>query len=495
MNIMFNIRVAVMLPLFVTLFCNVSGQERVSPESQGVSSKDVKECFDSLMNIAHGEVHDVVVMRHGKVLAELCPKPFVPEYRHTLYSVSKTFVGVAVGLAIDENRLRLTDRVATFFPEMMPDSISVNLAAMTVRDLLTMTSGVTPDWNMRNVQEHWLKYFFGKPVQKPGVEFKYDSMASYVLSAIVQRVTGMKVIDYLNKKVFSVLNINDAEWECSPEGISAGGWGLRLSALSMAKFGQLLLDKGRWNGVQVVSEEWVRLMMSEQQVTSDGGFYGFHIWKHDGVDGAYRADGAFGQYIIIAPKEDMVVSVTQSNRGNGIIERRLIDSLIIRKAQNVVLKEGKDLKLLRAALQKYTMPLVGGKASLGKFSVFEGEEIWFADNDMGWKSMSLKKKGNVLNISIGAQDGKRISVEAGNKEWRTLFTDVCPPYSIKAKCRFEGISRNFAVAACYGREKDALVIKILFPDWISGVVLTITEKNGFLNIEAKENFKKNSYKL
>jgi hypothetical protein len=191
----------------------------------------------------------------------------------------------------------------------------------------------------------------------------------------------------------------------------------------------------------------------------------------------------------------MVVSVTQSNRGNGIIEHRLIDSLIIRKAQNVVLKEGKDLKLLRAALQKYTMPLVGGKASLGKFSVFEGEEIWFADNDMGWKSMSLKKKGNVLNISIGAQDGKRISVEAGNKEWRTLFTDVCPPYSIKAKCRFEGISRNFAVAACYGREKDALVIKILFPDWISGVVLTITEKNGFLNIEAKENFKKNSYKL
>lgn len=490
-----HIRVAVFLPLFMALFFSVSGQERVSPESQGLSSKDIKECFDSLMNITHGEVHGVVVMRHGKVVAELCPKPFAPEYRHTLYSVSKTIVGVAVGLAIDENRLRLTDRVATFFTEMMPDSISENLAAMTVRDLLTMTSGVAPDWNMRNVQEHWLKCFFGKPVQKPGVDFKYDSMASYVLSAIVQRVTGMRVIDYLNKKIFVNLGINGAEWECSPEGVSVGGWGLRLSALDMAKFGQLLLNKGRWSGVQLISEEWVGMMMSEQQTVGGGGSYGFHIWKHDGIDGAYRADGAFGQYIIIAPKEDMVVAVTQSNRGNGVTERRLIDSLIIRKAQNVVLKEGKEMKLLRAALKKYTLPLAGGKGALGKFSVFEGEEIWFAENDMGWRSMMMRKEGDVLKISIGTQDGKSFSVEAGHKGWRTLFTDVCPPYSIKAKGRFDGVSRNFAVAACYGREKDALVIKILFPDWISGIVLTLKENNGFLSIEAKENLKKTPYKL
>lgn len=107
----------------------------------------------------------------------------------------------------------------------------------------------------------------------------------------------------------------------------------------------------------------------------------------------------------------------------------------------------------------------------------------------------MRKEGDVLKISIGTQDGKSFSVEAGHKGWRTLFTDVCPPYSIKAKGRFDGVSRNFAVAACYGREKDALVIKILFPDWISGVVLTLKENNGFLSIEAKENLKKTPYKL
>lgn len=163
-----------------------------------------------------------MVLRHGKVIAEAYPAPFAPEYRHTVFSCSKTFVGAAVGLAISENRLRLTDRVASFFPDQLPDSISANLADMTVRNLLNMTSGVTPDWNMRNVRTDWIKGYLGKQVKVPGEHFDYDSMSSYILSAIVQKVTGMKVLDYLRMKLFEPMHITDISWEASPEGINTG---------------------------------------------------------------------------------------------------------------------------------------------------------------------------------------------------------------------------------------------------------------------------------
>ena len=147
---------------------------RSTPEAEGVPSKAVTALFDSLMALPKTDIHSVVVLRHGKVIGEIYPAPFAPEYRHTMYSCSKTFVGAAVGLAIADNRLRLTDRVGTFFPELLPDSVSANLADMTVRDLLTMTSGITPDWNMRNLTSDWIRTFLAKPVKTPSKKFEYD---------------------------------------------------------------------------------------------------------------------------------------------------------------------------------------------------------------------------------------------------------------------------------------------------------------------------------
>ena len=156
---------------------------RSTPEAEGVPSKAVTALFDSLMALPKTDIHSVVVLRHGKVIGEIYPAPFAPEYRHTMYSCSKTFVGAAVGLAIADNRLRLTDRVAAFFPELLPDSVSANLADMTVRDLLTMTSGITPDWNMRNLTSDWIRTFLAKPVKTPGKKFEYDSISTYMLCA------------------------------------------------------------------------------------------------------------------------------------------------------------------------------------------------------------------------------------------------------------------------------------------------------------------------
>jgi CubicO group peptidase (beta-lactamase class C family) len=467
---------------------NVVAQCYSTPESQGLESENIQFCFDSLMKNNHGEIHGVVVMRHGKIVAELFLEPFKREFSHTLYSVSKTFVATAVGLSVDDNRLRISDRVMLFFPEFYHDTISDGWADMTIRDLLTMSSGFEPDWNMRNVQSDWVQSLLSKTVNHPGSHFKYDSMVSYLLSVIVQKVTGETVLDYLNKRIFSKIGIDDAEWEMSPEGYCVGGWGLRMSTLSMAKFGQFLLNRGIWNGEQLLSSSWVREMMSVQQKADKSRFYGFQMWMHDDVDGAFRADGALGQYIIVAPKEDMVIAITQCNRGNGILERKILNDWLLHKVSDKPLRESDSYpKLLNA---RYSLPVAEGKSSLSKHRKLLDKDIFLNQNTLGWKCIRLNSCSDRLKIEIETAMGELMIFHASNGKWGSDTTHVCPPYSINALGRFSGISRRFLVSSSYGMKNGILCLKILFPNWISGVELFISEEKGEIKVKAKENYKK-----
>jgi hypothetical protein len=421
-------------------------------------------------------------------VAELFPEPFKREFSHTLYSVSKTFVATAVGLAVDDNRLRISDRVMLFFPEFYHDTISDGWADMTIRDLLTMSSGFEPDWNMRNVQSDWVQSLLSKTVNHPGSHFKYDSMVSYLLSVIVQKLTGETVLDYLNKRIFSKIGIDDAEWEMCPEGYCVGGWGLRMSTLSMAKFGQFLLNRGIWNGEQLLSSSWVREMMSVQQKADKSRFYGFQMWMHDDVDGAFRADGALGQYIIVAPKEDMVIAITQCNRGNGILERKILNDWLLHKVSDKPLRESDSYpKLLNA---RYSLPVAEGKSSLSKHRKLLDKDIFLNQNTLGWKCIRLNSCSDRLKIEIETAMGELMIFHASNGKWGSDTTHVCPPYSINALGRFSGISRRFLVSSSYGMKNGILCLKILFPNWISGVELFISEEKGEIKVKAKENYKK-----
>ena len=172
---------------------------RSTPAAQGIEPQALARFIEALMAVPETDIHHVMVARHGHVVAEMHPAPFRAQDGHTLYSASKTFASMAVGIAIDENRLRLTDRVATFFPEQLPDTITARLAQMTVADLLTMRSGVKPDWTMRNNESDWVRSWLAKPVDdEPGTRFQYDSMCTFMLSAILQRFTGRTILDYLN---------------------------------------------------------------------------------------------------------------------------------------------------------------------------------------------------------------------------------------------------------------------------------------------------------
>ena len=279
-----------LLPLLVA--AQVGDLPRSTPAAEGISTQAVIDMMDSLMALPECDIHHVMVVRHGKVVAELHPAPFRAEDSHTLYSASKTFTALAVGIAIDNNLLRLDDRVMTFFPDKRTRRVNDYMAAMTVRDLLMMASGVKPDWTMRDNSLDWVKDWLAKPVDtRPGSLFQYDSMCTFMLSAIVQRVTGQTMLEYLQKKLFDPMHITVADWETSPDGINTGGWGLRVQAETMAKLGLLLLNKGNWNGQRLVGADFVETACSrlidggakETVPATDGNQgYGYQVWQRSG---------------------------------------------------------------------------------------------------------------------------------------------------------------------------------------------------------------------
>lgn len=485
------------LNLFILTLCllsSVTGHaqvcelERSVPELEGVPSGALIALMDSLTGLPQTDIHSVMVLRHGKVIAEIHPEPFAAEYRHTLYSCSKTFVGAAVGLAIADNRLRLTDRVATFFPEQLPDTISANLAAMTVRNLLTMTSGITPDWNMRSVRTDWLKGYLGKPVKVPGEQFEYDSMSSYVLSAIVQKVTGMRLFDYLRLKLFDPMHITEVAWEVSPEGFNTGGWGVHIQSESLAKFGQLLLQRGLWEGKQLLPAEWVEQMMTPQMQTG-GDAYGYQMWLCE-YPGAVCLDGALGQYVLIIPEKDMVVVITECTLINGRTQRCLVwNRLLPAVVGNEPLTPGRDYKRLQKKQSSYRLPVVQGKANSSLSKEYAGKSIVLESNRYNWQSLSFQFNPKEVLLTVTQTDGITYNLPFGYREWKKTSTDVHPPYSISAKGRFNGIEGPFWVAGSYAwTSSPTLELKAHYVNWISALTLTFHFVGENVSLTVKENY-------
>jgi len=275
------------------------------------------------------DIHSVMIVKDGKVIYSRWQSQGAENKPHVLHSVSKTFTATAVGLAIADMKLKLTDKVIDFFPDKLPAVVSDNLKAMTVRDLLTMSCGHDVEPSTRNAAQDWVTAFLAHPViHKPGTSYLYNSMGTYVLSAIVQKVTGKKVVDYLTPRLFEPLHIDKPKWEESPQGINCGGWGLYLKTEDLAKMGQLLLQKGKWNGKQLIPAKWVREMSKKQVESINPGTrieqaaergmtvetsdwmqgYGYQMWRCR--PGCFRADGARGQYIIVVPNKNAVIAIT-----------------------------------------------------------------------------------------------------------------------------------------------------------------------------------------
>ena len=338
--------------LIATTACNQANGtgdslERAEPSAELAAAM---ERYYAAIDTAQGvEMHSIMVMQHGKVLAERWFNGWTPDSLHIMYSVSKTFTATAVGLAIEEGKIKLTDKVVSFFPDKLPAEVSDNLAAMTVWDLLTMSAGHDYDHtfeamrkeggnalsgeNGQNAGFDWVKDFLSYPVEhKPGEFYCYNSIATLMLSAIVQKVEGENVFSYLQPRLFEPLHISGIHWSETADGINHGGWGLFLKTEDMAKMGQLFLQKGEWNGKQLIPAGWIseaskkqiyslpagvrQEQLAERNITEENSDlvqgYGYQMWRsrHNG----YRADGAMGQFILIFPDKDVVIACTANSR-------------------------------------------------------------------------------------------------------------------------------------------------------------------------------------
>lgn len=384
---------------------------RSAPEQQGISSTDIL-AFVEAADKEIDQMHSFMLVRHGRVVAEGWWGPYDAATPHILYSLSKSFTSTAVGLAVAEGRFSLDDEVLKFFPEDAPAEPSANLRAMRVRDLLRMATGHQTEPQLRSVDpgsktpdDPWTKKFLAHPVAfKPGTHFLYNSPATYMLSAIVQKVTGMTVLDYLRPRLFEPLGIENPTWITSPQGITAGAYGLMVRTEDIARFGQLYLQKGVWKGRQLVPAAWVEEATALQ--TSNGSSprsdwdqgYGYQFWRSRYK--SYRGDGAFGQYCIVVPELDAVIAITSGVRNMQAVMNLAWEKLLPAMKSKPLPVDAAARRKLESRLAGLTVRLPSGQQTTPLAAKVSGRWYEFPDNDRGIKAAALEfnSKSPVLVI-------------------------------------------------------------------------------------------------
>jgi CubicO group peptidase (beta-lactamase class C family) len=273
------------------------------------------------------DLHSILVMQRGEMLAEHYLEPFGPDIPHRMYSVTKSFTSSAIGLAVGEGRMTVDDRIVDIFPELVPHDVDPNTAGLRVRDLLTMTAGHVNYRGTAHRPSVTVARFIAEAAGvAPGSRFDYSNPSSYMLGAIVERVTGMAMPDYLKPRLLDPLRIELRHWVKSDEGVTNGGWGLHLTTRELSRFGQMLLQNGQWEGKQLLPESWVAEATGKRTPSwGNAGMgdwvegYGYQYWR--GRHNSVRADGLLGQFCILLRDHDALVVTTAGTMST----QRLLD--------------------------------------------------------------------------------------------------------------------------------------------------------------------------
>lgn len=379
---------------------------RSTPEAQGVASASILD-FVETADREIDALHSLMLLRHGHVIAEGWWAPYDAQSPHELYSLSKSFTSTAVGLAIAEGHLSLDDSVLSCFPEDAPAEPSANLKAMRVRDLLCMSTGHETEVSSGATQV-CARTFLAHPVPcKPGTRFLYNTPATFMLSAMVQRKTGQPVLDYLRPRLFEPLGISSPRWDTNFQGISLGGYGLSVRTEDIARFGQLYLQKGRWQGKQLLPAAWVDMATARQ--TSNGSNpasdwdqgYGFQFWRCR--HGAYRGDGAFGQYCLVMPAQDAVLAVTSGLRDMQAVLNLVWDKLLPAMQDKPRPRDRATHRQLQARLAALQLrPIAGAKDSPLRSQV-AGRKFVFPPNDQQLEAITLEPDASGTGAILGIQ--------------------------------------------------------------------------------------------
>ncbi len=394
-----------------------------TPEAEGVPSQAVLNWVDA----AEKEIkwmHSFVLVRHGKVIASGWWDPYRREFPHRLFSHSKSFTSTAVGFAADERKLDLDETVAGIFPDKLPANPSENLRRLRIRDLLTMNVGsAKEDYFRKDPSGDWAKAFLaGDFTYAPGTRFKYDSSATYMLAEIVERKTGRKMMEYLGEKFFGPVGITSVVTTYSPSGVPCGGWGMAMTTEDLARFGQFYLQRGQWEGKQLLSRDWVALATSKEtrsgwsdEDVADSDWYvgyGFQFWRcrHN----AFRADGAGGQFTIVMPDQDAVFCGTALFGDFQGAFNTIWKHLLPAFGDRALPENPAALKALRDRCASLRLPLVEGSAE----GPVKTATTWtLKPNAQGFTAASLTPDAEGWTLVLRDASGTR-TLPVGSGRWR-----------------------------------------------------------------------------
>lgn len=395
---------------------------RSTPEAQGISSSAIVDFLDAIKT-QNLELHSFMLLRNSFVIAEGWWNPYAAELPHSLFSLSKSFTSTAIGLAVSEDILSLDDQVISFFPEETPAEVSPHLSAMQIRHLLMMGTGHsqdTSDAQRKQENGNWVEAFLKQPVDhEPGSHFVYNNGATYMLSAILNKITGQSLLDFLQPRLLGPLGIFEATWDACPRGIQFGGWGLSLTTESIAKFGQLYLQKGLWNGERILAEAWVVEATSKQIANGDGREndwaqgYGYQFWccRHD----AFRGDGAFGQYCLVMPQQNSVLAITAGlSNLQAVLDtvwKHLLPALNLdslphsEESADELVKQLQNLRLVAPQVV----------SSSPNETTFTGQ-YQLDENELNWETFSLGFEDDELCIKLRDREGDH-NLRCGRGAW------------------------------------------------------------------------------
>lgn len=471
-----------------------SSLPRSTPEQEGVSPDKIVSFLDAVAE-RKIELHSFMMLRHGKVVAEGWWKPYEKNSPHLLYSLSKSFTSTAIGFAVSEGLLTVEDLIGGYFKEDYPENPDEKLKQLKVKHLLSMSTGHNTDMTMLAAQEtNWAKLFFDTPLEfEPGTHFFYNNLATYMLSALITKVTGKTTLDYLMPRLFEPLGIERPVWETCPKGYNTGGWGLALKTEDIAKFGLLYLNKGVYDGTRILSESWIEEATTkkvENGTDPESDWtqgYGYQFWRCR--FNAYRGDGAFGQFCIVLPEKDAVIVFTSGvpdlqqvlNVTYAHLLPALGEELVVPASVQEESKASETSPALAARLSSlsYPPPVYMSATPLEKGLE---ELVVIPDTQAdGFERVILKLKEHFLELVL-EREGKAYKILAGRERWLEAYTELFMPMT-------PGITtdRVRTMGSFTWQSEDLLLVTLRLVDTPYTMKIRISLKEGRCTLNADYN--------
>jgi CubicO group peptidase (beta-lactamase class C family)/predicted glycoside hydrolase/deacetylase ChbG (UPF0249 family) len=445
------------------------------------------------------EFHSIMVLRHGKVVAEGWWNPYSANLKHTLYSVSKSFTATAIGFAVTENKLSVDDKVISFFPDDLPQEISPNLQELRIKHLLTMSVGQDKEPNKIRARENWVREFLEAPIDHvPGSRFLYNSMATFMLSAIIQKVTGQTVLEYLKPRLFAPLGIIGMDWENNSRGVNVGGWGLRLKTEDLAKFGQVFLDKGKWKGKSILPASWIdeattmKIMQNPDAPQSKRDSsdwlqgYCYQMWRSR--HNSFRADGAFGQYILVLPEKDVVIAIT-SETPNMQAQLDLVWKYLLPAfTPDALPADKRSAKALKSKLSSLAISPKSGINNSSMEASLSGKTYAMISNDRKLQSIALSFKAGTCVLTLDT-DSTDYHVSFGATHAIISETGKFGPYLVAGALHNRIGLPPFKISGSYAwKDEKTLELLVRYIESPHHETITCTFEGDYATVEFRNSF-------